>query len=160
MKPSTLRHVFNFWPPFLFAGIHVTRMSADWREARVELRMRPWTKNYVGTHFGGSLFAMTDPFWMILVKECLGSDYIVWDKAAEIEFVKPGKGTVHANFKVEDSLLDEIRTATASGDKYLRWLPVEIIDRQGDVVAKIRKQIYVRRKPHKRPAQGEAASAD
>ena len=160
MKPSTLRHVFNFWPPFLFAGIHVTRMSADWREARVELRMRPWTKNYVGTHFGGSLFSMTDPFWMILVKECLGSDYIVWDKAAEIEFVKPGKGTVHANFKVEDSVLDEIRTATASGDKYLRWLPVEIIDRQGDVVAKIRKQIYVRRKPHKRPAQGEAASAD
>ena len=156
MKPSTLRHVFNFWPPFLFAGIHVTRMSADWREARVELRMRPWTKNYVGTHFGGSLFSMTDPFWMILVKECLGSDYIVWDKAAEIEFVKPGKGTVHANFKVEDSVLDEIRTATANGEKYLRWLPVEVIDRQGDVVAKIRKQLYVRRKPHKRPAQGDS----
>ena len=159
MKPSTLRHVFNFWPPFLFAGIHVTRMSADWREARVELRMRPWTKNYVGTHFGGSLFSMADPFWMILVKECLGSDYIVWDKAAEIEFVKPGKGTVHASFKVEDSVLDEIRTATANGDKALRWLPVEVIDRQGDVVAKIRKQIYVRRKPHKRTAQGGAASA-
>ena len=155
MKPSTLRHVFNFWPPFLFAGIHVTRMSADWREARVELRMRPWTKNYVGTHFGGSLFSMTDPFWMILVKECLGSDYIVWDKAAEIEFVKPGKGTVHASFKVEDSVLDEIRSATGNGDKYLYWLPVEIIDRHGDVVAKIRKQIYVRRKPHKRTTQGD-----
>ena len=160
MKPSTLRHVFNFWPPFLFAGIHVTRMSADWREARVELRMRPWTKNYVGTHFGGSLFSMTDPFWMILVKECLGSDYIVWDKAAEIEFVKPGKGTVHAQFKVEDSVLDEIRAATANGDKTLRWLPVEVIDQQGDVVARIRKQIYVRRKPGRRPIQGEAASAD
>ena len=160
MKPSTLRHVFNFWPPFLFAGVHVTRLSADWREARVELRMRPWNKNYVGTHFGGSLFSMTDPFWMIMVKECLGNDYIVWDKAAEIEFVKPGKGTVHAQFKVEDSLLDEIRTATANGDKYLRWLPVEVIDQQGDVVARIRKQIYVRRKPGRRPIQGEAASAD
>lgn len=160
MKSSTLRHVFNFWPPFLFAGVHVTRLSADWREARVELRMRPWTRNYVGTHFGGSLFSMTDPFWMIMVKECLGNDYIVWDKAAEIEFVKPGKGTVHAQFKVEDSLLDEIRTATANGDKYLRWLPVEVIDQQGDVVARIRKQIYVRRKPDRRPIQGEAASAD
>ena len=159
MKPSTLRHVFNFWPPFLFAGIHVTRISSNWREARVELRMRPWTKNYVGTHFGGSLFSMTDPFWMILVKECLGNDYIVWDKAAEIEFVKPGKGTVHASFKVEDCVLDEIRVATANGEKTLHWLPVEVIDRQGDVVAKIRKQLYVRRKPHKRPAQGEAASA-
>ena len=160
MKSSTLRHVFNFWPPFLFAGVHVTRLSADWREARVELRMRPWTRNYVGTHFGGSLFSMTDPFWMIMVKECLGNDYIVWDKAAEIEFVKPGKGTVHAQFKVEDSVLDEIRAATASGDKYLRWLPVEVIDQQGDVVARIRKQIYVRRKPGRRPIQGEAASAD
>ena len=159
MKPSTLRHAFNFWPPFLFAGIHVTRLSADWRAARVELRMRPWTRNYVGTHFGGSLFAMTDPFWMILVKECLGNDYIVWDKAAEIEFVKPGKGTVHAEFHVEDSVLDEIRAATANGEKTLRWLSVEVIDRQGDVVARIRKQIYVRRKPGRRVVQGEAASA-
>ena len=150
MKPSTLRHVFNFWPPFLFAGIHVTRMSADWREARVELRMRPWTKNYVGTHFGGSLFSMTDPFWMILVKECLGNDYIVWDKAAEIEFVKPGKGTVHAEFNVDDAALDEIRAATTGGEKYLRWFPVDVMDAQGDVVARVRKQIYVRLKPRAR----------
>lgn len=158
MRPSSLRLIFNLWPPFLFAGIHVTRMSADWREARVELRMRPWTRNYVGTHYGGSLFSMTDPFWMILVKECLGRDYIVWDKAAEIEFVKPGKGTVRASFRVEESLLDEIRAATANGEKYLRWLPVEISNRQGEVVARVRKQIYVRRKPGRRPAQGGAAA--
>ena len=150
MKASTLRLIFNLWPPFLSSGIHVTHMSQDWRQARVELRMRPWNRNYVGTHFGGSLFAMTDPFWMILVKECLGRDYIVWDKAAEIEFVKPGKGTVHAEFQIQDSVLDEIRAATASGEKYLRWFPVEVIDAQGDVVARVRKQIYVRLKPARR----------
>ncbi|RZA34248.1 MAG: DUF4442 domain-containing protein [Lysobacteraceae bacterium] len=150
MKASTLRLIFNLWPPFLSSGIHVTHMTPDWRQARVELRMRPWNRNYVGTHFGGSLFAMTDPFWMILVKECLGNDYIVWDKAAEIEFVKPGKGTVHAAFKVEDSVLEEIRVATADGEKYLRWFPVEVIDAQGDVVAHVRKQIYVRLKPARR----------
>ena len=158
MKASTLRFIFNIWPPFLFTGIHVTRISSDWRQVRVELRMRPWNRNYVGTHFGGNLFAMTDPFWMIPVKECLGRDYIVWDRAAEIEFVKPGRGTVHAEFKVEDSVLEEIRTATSTGDKYLRWLPVEVIDQQGDVVAKVRKQIYVRRKPHRRPTRGEASA--
>lgn len=152
MKASTLRHGFNFWPPFLFGGIHVTDLSADWRHARVELRMRPWNRNYVGTHFGGNLFSMTDPFWMILVKECLGGDYFVWDKAAEIEFVKPGKGTVHAEFRVDDALLDELRAATAGGEKYLRWLPVDVIDAQGDVVARVRKQVYVRRKPKARPA--------
>ena len=98
MKASVLRHIFNFWPPFRASGIHVTQMSADWRHARVELRMRPWNRNYVGTHFGGNLFSMTDPFWMILIKECLVSDYFVWDKAGEIELVKPGQGTVSAEF--------------------------------------------------------------
>ena len=74
MKASTLRRGMNFWPPFLASGIHVTHISPDWRQVRVELRMRPWNRNYVGTHFGGSLFAMTDPFWMILAKERLGRD--------------------------------------------------------------------------------------
>jgi len=150
MKASVLRHIFNLWPPFLASGIHVTQMSADWRHARVELRMRPWNRNYVGTHFGGNLFAMTDPFWMILIKECLGSEYFVWDKAGEIEFVKPGQGTVSAEFRVDDSLLDALRQATASGEKYLHWLPVEVIDGQGEVVARVRKQIYVRLKPRAR----------
>ncbi len=154
MKPSTLRRAFNFWPPFLLSGVHVSRISHDWRHAQVELRMRPWNRNYVGTHFGGSLFAMTDPFWMILVLRSLGDGYIVWDKAGEIEFVKPGRGTVHAQFAVTDALLDEIRAATQNGEKYLHWLPVDVTDAQGDVVAKVRKQLYVRRKRGKAPTSG------
>ena len=150
MKASTLRRGMNFWPPFIASGIHVTAISPDWRYVRVELRSRPWNRNYVGTHFGGNLFAMTDPFWMIPVLECLGGDYVVWDKAGEIEFVKPGRGTVHAEFRITDGMLDEIRAATADGDKYLRWCPVAVIDAAGDVVARVRKQIYVRRKPGKR----------
>jgi len=146
MKAASLRRLFNVWPPFLFTGIHVRTLSADWRHARVELRMRPWNRNYVGTHFGGSLFAITDPFWMIMVMECLGRDYIVWDKAAEIEFVKPGRGTVHAEFRVTDALLDEIRSATAGGEKFMRWCPADVLDAQGEVVARVRKQLYVRRK--------------
>ena len=150
MKASTLRRGMNLWPLFLASGIHVTTISPDWRYVRVEMRMRPWNRNYVGTHFGGSLFAMTDPFWMIPIKECLGSDYFVWDKAADIEFVKPGKGTVHAEFQVTDEALDEIRAATAGGEKYLRWFPVDVVDAHGDVVARVRKQIYVKLKPRAR----------
>ena len=150
MSPTVFRHVMNLWPPFLFTGIHVTRCSPDWRELRVELRQRPWNRNYVGTHFGGSLFAMTDPFWMLLAMHALGKDYFVWDKAGEIEFVKPGRGVVHAEFRLDDAALHEIRRATASGEKYLRWFPVEVIDEQGDVVARVRKQLYVRLKPKAR----------
>lgn len=72
MHPVRLRRMINLWPPFLFTGIRVLDIGADWRSARVRLRKRWYNSNYVGVHFGGSLFAMTDPFWMILVKECLG----------------------------------------------------------------------------------------
>ncbi|MCB1561469.1 MAG: DUF4442 domain-containing protein [Xanthomonadales bacterium] len=147
MKASTLRRLMNIWSPFRSPGIRVTHWSDDWREVRVELRQRRFNMNFVGTHYGGSLFSMTDPFWMLILLHVLGGDYLVWDKRAEIDFVKPGKGTVHAEFRLEQAVLDEIIAATASGEKYLRWLPVEVIDEQGEAVARVRKQIYVRRKP-------------
>ena len=146
MKSSTLRRVLNVWPPFLFTGIRVTRLDADFRHARVELRMRPWNRNYVGTHFGGSLFAMTDPFWMLLVMSSLGRDYIVWDQAGSIEFVRPGRGTVHAAFDLDEATLDAIRAATAHGAKTLHWFDTDVTDASGAVVARVRKQVYVKRK--------------
>jgi acyl-coenzyme A thioesterase PaaI-like protein len=155
MKASSLRRYMNFWPPFLFAGIHITRLDDDFRHARVELRQRWYNRNYVGTHFGGSLFAMTDPFWMIMVLRRLGSDYLVWDQAADIRFVKPGRGTVSVAFDLDEAVLDEIRAAAAGGEKVLRWFEMDVRDGAGDVVAKVRKQVYVRRK--RRGPEADAA---
>ena len=146
MTPRLLRFGLNLWPPFLFTGIHVTDIGADWRSARVELRLRPWNRNYVGTQFGGSLFAMTDPYWMVLMLHALPPDYIVWDKAGEIEFVRPGRSTVHADFRLDDAVIDEVIAAAANGDKVLRWFDTDVIDVEGEVVAKVRKQLYIRRK--------------
>ncbi len=147
MKASRLRWLMNIWFPFLFSGIRITKFRDDFRYVKVELRSHWYNKNYVGTHFGGSLFAMTDPFWMIMVLRNLGNDYIVWDKSAEIEFVKPGRGLVSTEFVLEPAILDEIRAAAAGNEKVLRWFEMEIKDSQGDVVAKLRKLIYVRLKP-------------
>lgn len=141
-----MRRILNLWPPFLFAGIHVRAIADDFKHACVELRMRPWNRNYVGTHFGGSLFAMTDPFWMLLVMNALGDDYIVWDQAGEIRFIAPGHGKVVADFAIEDALLNEIRLATKSGGKHLRWFESVIVDTDGNPVAQVRKQLYIRRK--------------
>jgi acyl-coenzyme A thioesterase PaaI-like protein len=145
MSPTRLRWLFRVWPPFAFSGIRVVHLADDWSRARVELRERWFNRNYVGTHFGGSLFAMTDPFWMILLIRRLGPGYRVWDRAAEIEFVKPGRGTVAAEFVLDDAVLDEIRAATAGGEKLLRWFETVVTDAQGEVVARVRKQVYVRR---------------
>ena len=142
----TVRRALNWYPPLRFAGVRVLDIADDWRHARVVLRRRWYNRNYVGTHFGGSLFAMTDPFWMIMTLRCLGDDYIVWDKAAEIEFVAPGREDVYAEFHVDDAMLDEIRAATATGEKYLRWCETVVATRTGEVIARVRKQLYVRRK--------------
>jgi acyl-coenzyme A thioesterase PaaI-like protein len=151
MKASRLRLVFSLWPPFLFSGIRVTEIRDDYRYARVELRLRWYNRNYVKTHFGGSLFSMTDPFWMILMLQRLGPDYLVWDQAGEIQFIKPGKGTVAAEFRLDDAVVDEIRAAAAGGEKVLRWFEVDVRNAAGETVARVRKQLYVRRK-RDRPA--------
>ncbi len=158
MKASRLRTLFRLWPPFLFAGIRVTELSADFRHARVELHQRWYNRNYVGTHFGGSLFAMVDPFWMILVMRRLGPGYLVWDQAGEIRFEKPGRGTVVADFLLEDAVVDQIRAAAEGGDKVLHWFETPVTDASGEVVARVRKQVYVRLKRDKRDpaAPGEA----
>ena len=141
-----MRRILNWWPPFLFAGIRVPEISDDWRHARVVLKRHWYNRNFVGTHFGGSLFAMTDPFWMIMTLHRLGDGYIVWDQSAEIEFVEATKAPVYAEFALDEATIDEIRAATAGGEKYLRWFETEVRTAGGQTVARVRKQVYVRRK--------------
>ncbi|MDX6314289.1 MAG: hypothetical protein QOF44_3753 [Streptomyces sp.] len=137
----------NWWLPYLFSGVRVLELADDWSSARVRLRLHWFNRNYVGTHFGGSLFAMSDPFWMLLVMNTLGREYAVWDKAAEVEFVSPGKGDVFAEFKLTEDRLEEIRRLTEDGGKALVWFENEVLAADGTVVARVRKQLYVRRKP-------------
>lgn len=153
MNATLFRHGINVWPPFLFAGIHVTRIDPDYRHIRVELRQRFWNVNYVRTHFGGNLFSMTDPFWMLGLLQNLGPDYFVWDKAGEIEFVKPGKGVVGTDFILDQAVIDALKAEAASGGKVLRWFENDITDASGDVVARVRKQVYIRLKPKARQAR-------
>jgi len=146
MKASRLRLGMNLWPPFLFAGIRVEEISPDYRYARVRMRLRPWNRNFFGTHFGGSLFAMTDPFWMLLAMNVLGREYVVWDQAGQIDFVAPGRGTVHARFELTDDHVEQLVAPTHDGGKALVWFGTEVVDDAGAVVARVRKQLYVRRK--------------
>ena len=139
----------NAWPPLFFAGIHIKHISTDFKTARVELTLRPWNKNAVGSHFGGSLFAMTDPFYMLMIMAQLGDQYLVWDKSADIDFIKPGKGKVIADFAINQQLIDDIITHTANGEKYLPQIPVYVKDEQGDIVAKLNRTLYIRRKKPK-----------
>ncbi len=150
MRASAFRRLLNLWPPFLFNSIRVQSLSADYTQAKVVLRLRPWNRNYVGSQFGGNLFAMVDPFWMLLAMHRLGPDYYVWDKAGSIDFVAPGREDVYAHFHLDDATVDELRAAAAGGDKVLRWFDTDVVTASGQVIARVRKQIYVRLKPRAR----------
>ena len=145
-----LRLGLNLYPPYLGAGIRVREISPDFRRVRVRMGLGWYNRNYVRTQFGGSLYSMTDPFFMLMLMQLLGRDYIVWDKAASIDFISPGKGPVHAEFRVDDELLAQIRQHTADGDKYLPELRVEVRDDEGTLVAIVHKTLYIRLKPRAR----------
>lgn len=143
---SGLRRILNIYGPYLGAGVKVEYLAKDFREARVSMKLRWYNRNYVGTHFGGSLFSMIDPFYMLLVMNNLGRDYIVWDAEASIKFVSPGRGVVKAQFVITDEMLADIKANTANGEKYLPTYEVMIKDEQDNLVAKVEKKLYIRRK--------------
>jgi acyl-coenzyme A thioesterase PaaI-like protein len=137
----------SLWPPLLFNGIRVTAISADSRAVDVRLGLYLWNRNLDGTQFGGNLFTMTDPFYPLMLQRNLGPDYIIWDQAAQIEFLSPGRGPVTACFRLTQDRITEIRTATASGEKYLPVFAIDILAADGSLVARATRTIYVRRKP-------------
>jgi acyl-coenzyme A thioesterase PaaI-like protein len=143
------------WPPYLGAGIRVRRPEEHTFVVRMKLRW--WNRNYFGTHFGGSLYAMCDPFFALILAQRLGSGYVVWDKAAAIRFVRPGRGTVSARFQIPDDEVEAIRRAADGGGKVEPEMTVEVVDEAGEVVARVEKTLYVRRK-EPRPGEGGATA--
>ena len=146
ITPRIARFAMNIFPPFMGAGIKVSFIRDDWQELHVEMPLRWYNKNAVRTHFGGSLYAMTDPQLMLMLMQLLGKEYIIWDKAACIEFVKPGTGKVKAIFTITDEQLSVIRDNIADGSKYLPEFDVKIVDENGEVVANVKKTLYIRKK--------------
>ncbi|MEM8558471.1 MAG: DUF4442 domain-containing protein [Bacteroidota bacterium] len=140
------RWAFNFFPAYRGTGARFAYLDDDWREVHIRLPLSWRTRNYVGSIFGGSMYAAVDPIYMVMLINVLGTEYVVWDKAATIRFRKPGRTTLHATFRLTDTDLDAIRDATASGEPYDATFTVDLVDGDGTVHAEVEKVIYIRRK--------------
>ena len=147
LSPRILKHLLNLYPPYLGAGVKVTHIREDWKELHVSMAMRWDNRNAVGTHFGGSLYSMVDPHLMLLLMQLLDNQYRVWDKSAAIEFIKASKSRVTAVIRISDADLETIRQRTESGAKYFADFMIDIRDDDHDVVARVRKTLYIRKKP-------------
>lgn len=151
LRDSALRRwgfklLVNLYGPYVLSGVRITEVADDLRCIEVRMALRPWNRNYVGTHFGGSLFAMADPWFMIMLIEQLGPGYVVWDKSGSIRFRKPGRGTVRARFELAQERVEEIRRAADDTGKTEPVFTAQIVDAQGEVVAEVEKLLSVRRR--------------
>ena len=139
-----LEKFINLYPPMLGAGIR-SRTIDEWT-VEVEMKLTAMNRNIVGVHFGGSLYAMCDPWFMLILMRQLGRDFIVWDKAAGIQFKKPGKGTVRARFHIPLERVEQIRADANAQGKIEPTFTVDVVDTDGQVIAQVEKLLYVRSK--------------
>ena len=158
---SIFRILRNLWPPFLFSGIKITEGSHDFRHVKVKLKLRFWNCNYVGTQYGGSLYSMVDAFYMVMLIKNLGPDYIVWDKAATIRFLKPGRTDVTTEFHLSEEDLASIRAIVQEQGKMDWYRTVEIKDKNGVVVTVVDKTVYIKKRTEGgKPALNKKAEQD
>lgn len=141
-----LLRFWNFWPPFLFSGIKVEKTSKDYRHIAVRLKLRFWNANFVGTQYGGLIFSMTDPFYMIMLIKNLDSSYAVWDKSAHIKYVRPGKTDLFAEFKISSEDINGIEKQVRENGKAEWTRNIQVKDAQGDIVAEINKVISIKKR--------------
>jgi acyl-coenzyme A thioesterase PaaI-like protein len=134
---------FNFFPAYRGTGARVIYISGDYREIRVKIPLSWRTRNYVGTIYGGSLYAGIDPIYMLMLIKNLGRDYIVWDKAAKIRFKRPGKDTLFADFLITQAEIDEIKAALKAEKSIDRIYNVKIADENGKTHALVEKTLYI-----------------
>ncbi len=143
---KNIARIMNFYPPYLGAGVRVKLTDEERRIFRVTMPLNLFNKNYVGVHFGGSLYSMVDPFFMLILMNKLGRDYIVWDKKAEINFKRPGKGKVWASFEISEERVLEIKKEVNLKGKLEPIFEVDIKDEENRTVASVKKTLWVKKK--------------
>jgi acyl-coenzyme A thioesterase PaaI-like protein len=140
---------FNFFPAYRGTGGRILYISDDWREVRVKLPLNWRTRNYVGTIYGGSIYGAIDPIYMLMLIKTLGPGYTIWDKAANIRFRKPGRGTLYAQFRLDENEISEIKRLAETEKSIDRIYNVELKDKVGVIHAQIEKTIYIAKKGSK-----------
>lgn len=146
MKSKFLRWGFNLFPAYCATGARITYVASDFREVRIRLPLSWQTRNYVGTIFGGSMYAAVDPVYMLMLVKSLGKDYIVWDKSACINFKKPGRTSLFARFLIDENELETIKKELTHARHVDRTYHVDLTDDHGMVHATVEKVVYVRKK--------------
>ena len=144
LTPHLLKLRLNTYAPYIGAGIKIDHISLDQGLCVVSMELTTLNKNIVGTQFGGSLYSMVDPFYMIMLMHQLGSNYVVWDKSSHIDFIAPGNSKVTARMKIPSAEVITIQELAKDGEAVFREYQVDIVDDQQKLIATVTKTLYIR----------------
>ena len=147
LRNRLLLRWMSAYPPYLGAGVWVRVLGRSPLAFETRMKLRWWNRNYVGTHYGGSLYTMCDPFHMLILIDALGPEFVVWDKAATIRFRRPGRGEVRARFEIPPPRIDEIRSQARAAGRAEPSFTARVLDAAGEVVAEVEKLVSVRLRP-------------
>ena len=136
----------NLWPCIRGTGGWITFISEDFTKLTVRLKLSLRTRNVVGTIFGGSMYASTDPMFMLMLINILGPDFVVWDKGCTTRFKRPAKGTIYAHFEITPEMLEDVRKNVFEKNEYTFTWNVAYKDDEGVVYSEFDKVLYVANK--------------
>jgi acyl-coenzyme A thioesterase PaaI-like protein len=147
-RSAWTRRAFNIWPCIWCTGSTIKFLSGDFKELHVQLKLNIRTRNRVGTVYGGSIYSSIDPYFMLLMMDILGRDYVVWDKGASVKFIRPITGKVKCRFLIPDELVEKVKSEIAANGQYVFEMPLQYEDGEGKVYATFTKTIYTASKEY------------
>lgn len=143
--PKKLMKLLSFWPPYFFSGIKIMSVNDDFTKIEVCMKQRFWNTNYVGSHFGGSLYSMCDPFYMFILLHHL-KGHIIWDKGASFKFKKPGYGSVRATFEIDLKTIEQLKQEAERNFSFSPIFKTKVFDRDQNVVFELEKTLYIKKR--------------
>ncbi len=146
LRQRLLMKFVNLFPPFLGAAIRVRYPKGDPYTIVVRMKLTFYNRNLFGTQFGGSLYSMTDPFFLFILARHLGKEYLVWDKKAQIEFFKPGRGPVTGTYHVPPEEVARVKARADAGETVEPVYTADILSDEGEAIARVTKTLWVRKK--------------
>jgi acyl-coenzyme A thioesterase PaaI-like protein len=137
--------LLEFYPPFLFMGVKVKRVSRDHRSMDVIVPLRWYGKNMYGAMFGGFICAVADPLPALMCGKIFPG-VEMWTKSNAVDFLKPGRSTLEAHIHISELDVAAIGRQLDTEHKASHRFEFYFRDKHGHEIAHVKNEIYLRRR--------------
>nr|WP_280954591.1 DUF4442 domain-containing protein [Shewanella sp. WXL01] len=162
-QDKLFKYGFNWLPMYRRSTGRIVSVSKDLTEVTMRLPLSYRNRNYVGSIFGGSMFSAVDPIPMVQLINLLDSQYVVWDKSAEIYFKAPAREDLYADFVFTEQELEQIKRDVEQQQEINLIKTTQLTNKARDkVFCEVKKTLYISTKAHykKKRAKRQQAKAE